>query len=373
MIVHADFFSILVYWGALLVGMIFCFFYQKINPKSLILKISLLVLICLPLSIIASIRYDVGTDYFQYINIFDQLSGQELLFLSNDAKYERGFLFLIELTNLIDGNNFVLFFFICEFLILFVAVCGFIKFERRINLGLAFFLYYLFYYHFSLNGIRQALAISFLILSYHYLLDGKNLKYLLIICVGSLFHISLLSCAIYPLISLFSGKYINGKYKKGTSKTILYYILLALFVSILGPIVSSTISLMNWDRFSDMTVTNRQFGLGTIFIFIVLLFPLLVFNRNVLQGNKTYALLRDLSILYLPISMIGYYMEFAFRLNYYTEVSFVFLVAFSMKDHMFNRVSVYYTLFVFFFFYVFTYIIQNFQETFPYRWIISIF
>lgn len=367
----ADFFSLFIYWGALLLSVYLCVRYQKTPHKSVVSKVLGILLICLPLSVVSGLRYNVGTDY-EFYNEFFLVNGHyKLDDLVNSSHFELGFLLLVKLCNILFDKSTFFFFFTIELFSLFLAVCGFLKFSNRINLALSFFLYYIFFYHFSLNGIRSAIAISFLIFSYYYLINEKWLKYYLVIFGGFFFHNTIIICAIYPMILFFSGKYTSsGTYIKGSRKTTGYVVLIITMMYLLSTFLAYTIQLLFATKYEGYLESEKsEFGIGTIAMFVMYTIPLLVSNWNVIRNNKDYARLRDLAIFYIPVSLIGYYAAWGDRINMFSEVAFLFLFSLTANDKAIKTWSKYYTVGWCFLVYVYFILILNFHNTFPYAFI----
>ena len=368
----ADFFSIIIYWSALILSILFCKLYQKRQPSKLYSKIFYVTLICLPLSMVAGARYAVGTDYLTYLEYYELNSSYSLSYILENYRFEDGFFMFNRLCYFLSNGSVFFYFFAIEFFILCLAVSGFIQFSNRISLPVAFFLYYILFYHFSLNGIRSAIAISFLILSYKYLLEDKWLKYYVLIALGFFFHRTILLCALYPFVFFFSGKYkADGSYIKNTKRSITFFLFIVLSIFILGSALSEvthTLFTEQYDTYLDSA--EGQIGIGTIVMFFLYVIPMFWFNWEYIKSDKTYARLRDLSILYIPVSIIGYFAVWASRLNLFAFVALLFLFSIADNDRKIKKWTSVYSLIICFLMYFINVIINNFSQTFPYKFLI---
>lgn len=366
----ADLFSISIYWGALLISLLLCQMYQKSQPTKLFTKVIYIILISLPLAIVAGARYDVGTDYTTYSNFY-QLHCNGSLKEVFSIRYEKGFLFFSYLCYQISSGSVFFYFFVVQLLILSLAISGFVQFSRLINLPVAFFLYYIFFYHPSLNIIRSSIAISFLIFSYRFLLEEKWIKYYATILIGYFFHSTMLLCTIYPLVFFFSGKFGDkDNYIKSTKNTSFYILFMILFVPLISTILQIMINSVYVDTYDDyIKSADAEISIGTIVVYILYALPIMLFNWEYIKKHKIYARLRDLTFLYIPISFVGYFASWASRLNRFSLVAFLFLFAIAINDSRIKKWTTKYSVLVCIIFYFVSIVINNNSETFPYKFL----
>ena len=157
-----------------------------------------LIIILLPLFIFGAFRTNFGRDYSTYHEIFEIIH-KESYNLGEAYHVEKGYQFL----NLIfpTWRSFLVF---NTVLVLFSYGLMMYSFVRRDVWWL--FLLLLFSssdkaYIFSMVGIRNALTISILALSFMFVVDQKRLKFLLLTLFTSTIHTSAL--IFYPLVYLF--------------------------------------------------------------------------------------------------------------------------------------------------------------------------
>ena len=126
---------------------------------------------------VSSFRYEVGSDYFGYKEIFE-----------HDDPIEPLFTLLIKTTKYFGGNYilFVLIIFILSFgLKLFV----FHKLASKKGLFLSLMLFCSFYYiAYEMNAIRQGLAMSLTLLATYYAYTRNKIKYIFFCLLASLIH-----------------------------------------------------------------------------------------------------------------------------------------------------------------------------------------
>lgn len=140
------------------------------------------ILFCfVPLVILASIRI-VGFDFEMYENSFSSLHFASLINVFGDVQYEPGYI----LFNILSPS-FVFLIFLMGSITLLIKY----KFINSVSPYpiVSFFIFYLVYFlNFEMGQYRQALAMSFIMLSVKYFSDKK--KFLSIVFLAILFHYS---------------------------------------------------------------------------------------------------------------------------------------------------------------------------------------
>ena len=176
----------------------------------------------------------VGTDVYSYCSIIDSLSAKstqvDVLNLLVTENIEVGFSYLVialkHITN--DSMTIIRILFLIYYLFITIWV---LKLSDKPNLSL-FAYYSLAFYFFSFNGIRQALALSMvlalmtLICCKHLSLRKTILISLDIVIIASLFHRSVMLCAIIPFVI----KYI--KFKGFNNKVLILLLLASIVLSV---------------------------------------------------------------------------------------------------------------------------------------------
>lgn len=174
------------------------------------------VLVFLYLWTLASLRYDVGNDYFSYINIFFRAKGDTWAECFNDEKnIEAGYMLISKVVSLFTADYKVMH---CVMSFMCLAPTAYIicKYSKNVWLSCHLYLCLTFYYS-SLNFIRQTLAATILFLAFRFFKERKTIPYILVILVASTIHISvLIAIPIYLVIA----------YMKPTTKVLLVAMIL---------------------------------------------------------------------------------------------------------------------------------------------------
>lgn len=167
------------------------------NGYSTKIKVVLILLLCF----IMGFRYDVGNDYHNYVDIYENLDWYMDVF-------EPGYIFLCQFSQKLN-LTYQFPFFICSLLtVLPIAFLVNKTIPKMFCTSMT--VYVLSYVYFeAMNTVRQAVAMSaFLLVYYFYIIKEQKLKALLALIFGALFHKSILIIAFFAfIISKFRDKF----------------------------------------------------------------------------------------------------------------------------------------------------------------------
>lgn len=167
------------------------------NGYSTKIKVVLIILLCF----IMGFRYNVGNDYHNYVDIYENLDWYKDVF-------EPGYIFLCQFSQKLN-LTYQFPFFICSLLtVLPIAFLVNKTIPRMFCTSMT--VYVLSYVYFeAMNTVRQAVAMSaFLLVFYFYIIKEQKLKALLALIFGALFHKSILIIAFLAfVISKFRDKF----------------------------------------------------------------------------------------------------------------------------------------------------------------------
>lgn len=145
--------------------------------KSIFNNLYFLLLVFL-LTAIAALRYNVGTDWPAYEYMF--YNQQELL----AQNIELGFSFVYNILSWANFNFVILFISALCFMFLVVFLAKSVQYKT-----IALLIYFSdIYFYFNLSGMRQAIAISFLLIASLFIVNRKPLYFLLFVFMATLFH-----------------------------------------------------------------------------------------------------------------------------------------------------------------------------------------
>lgn len=146
---------------------------------------------------ISSIRWNVGTDWYSYIEFFSNI--QTYVAHPELNLMERGFTYLnYAVASLNLGYTALL----SLMAILMIGIKSKVIFEHRQIMMISLFLYYCYYLG-DIFGVRQYLAISLTLYSVRYIIDRRFRPFLFLVLIASSIHITaiffLFSYWIYPI------------------------------------------------------------------------------------------------------------------------------------------------------------------------------
>ena len=209
--------------------------------------------------LIASLRGRcVGGDTDIYVNAFQYLSTVSYKGAANFMGKDPVFYIFISFIGKIWCNYTFLFTIIA--FIFTVSVTNFIyKFSDDPFLSWAFMLAFNLY-QFTLTAMRQTIAISFVLFAFSYLLENKWLKGVIMILIGSLFHMSALCCLMAFIL-----------YKVKVNKRMLYssFILLAVIYLFKSRVATLFLSVFK-EEDREYTVENEGAGLTMLLVITIL-------------------------------------------------------------------------------------------------------
>lgn len=125
--------------------------------------------------------YSIGNDTIKYVEFYEQSS-------FDLSRFEPGFIFLVRVCKAINPDPR---FFLCLTSIFIFYSFG-ITIWRYSKLP-SFSLYIIYcytFFNFALSGLRESLAISLILLSYPYLIERKNYKFLLMVAIACSMHVT---------------------------------------------------------------------------------------------------------------------------------------------------------------------------------------
>lgn len=271
------------------------------------------------LVLISGLRsYNLGTDTMVYYSAFEdvvQLSFRQIC----DSEFKDPFYYIFsKFLSLIVGNNFHLV--LLVFAAMYMSTFGKLIYKESPNLLISFIVFIsLGLFSFSMHGVRQGLAIAFIMSSYFPLRDKKILKFIGLVLIASLFHSTAIIFLIaYPCCRL-------GFNKKSA----------ILYIGILGVLLVSGDNLVRtfaleasaYDaRFEAYAVTEKSLTYSG-FIQLCLFFLLVLFNmKSFKEKDKDSSLLITLLVLALIFQSCSIFIAEMFRIAMYFSIFLVILV-----------------------------------------------
>lgn len=178
-----------VYYAMLIVflvlGWVFCVKWK--SQKNIILYLGICGVI---LVFVATFRYSIGYDYFNYQRIFEEISTLSLNEIFSSYVYKKflGYALLNKLIAIIGGDYIIL------LLVINLALTAMVlrhiyKYSKMPWLSLFLYVTLQFFAH-SMNLIRQSIAATICLVSYYFIREKKLIPFLVLVGIACTFHLS---------------------------------------------------------------------------------------------------------------------------------------------------------------------------------------
>ncbi len=307
----------LIFYSIITITSTFMFYLWIINKKKIFLIISFLIL-----WIIASFRYNVGSDYEIYLFQSAYFISMDP-FLDNIPSINLGMRLLYAFSNMLGSEK--TFFLTSSFIILFNIFFGINLISSRYNNNkvLIFYLITILFFFVSFNIIKQSISISFYFLSVLYALKKKSFLSLFLFLISLIFH----EAALIGLIGLIV--IIN---KKLFIPSIIFFLLIFLFFNQIS-IFWIAYRLPGFEYFIFVPSSNREFYINLALIFLVLV-SLIINNKKPI--NNFESILLFLFLIGLFINLVGFYNIYLKRLSIYYNF-FVFIVPLIILNRLYSK------------------------------------
>jgi hypothetical protein len=202
--------SLILYICSFAISCIFMAFHQHFinSRKNSVWSVILLQLSLMPVSLIAGLRFDVGTDYMNYMDAFNHMAS-DTRWQQSGSSLEIGFYILAKVTARLFGGQAV--FGIVMYLTLLLLYLSIRKF-KNLSWSLCLLIWYLFFFPISMNILRQSLAMAVILFAYcKMLIERKYLIPLLLVCAACTLHWSSM-IGLIPILALaLGGGRVNGR------------------------------------------------------------------------------------------------------------------------------------------------------------------
>ena len=300
----------------------------KIPPVFKVLIVTLLILI-------SGLRYEIGSDYHNYVYLFDHLDNYPLL--------EYGFKYLVLSIAWVGGSAQHLFL-LSSILIVLLLSYTIDKFCGRFFFTALTVYVFSFVYFESMNTVRQAIAMSIMCYAVcSYIFNRKILVFFLLVMLSLLFHNSAIIVGLLSyLIIKFSDK--NKNY------TIYFFLLLFSFIlghsiNLLFSFLSEASSLLGYAQYMD---NFEQRGVDTgLYQYLLngyaLLFILYARKNNLRLTEFGSYMLR---LFFVSIILYNTFIEFyiGLRFYWYFFIYLMFVVPEFLKHYRMNQRTIIFTI-----------------------------
>lgn len=335
----------MIYYATILVLSLFSILNQfkvrKTDLKSFI-YISIIAIL-----IIGGLRFEVGTDWFSYKNIFNSVS---LISELTSFRVEKGFLlFVFIIKNIINDYSFFVFiFFLATFSVKLVIIKKYST-DIFISLMIYFSMVFLLY---DINGIRQGMAIGIGLLSIPYILSRNLTRFILVIILAALFHTSAL--ILLPFYWIANMEFSKKKLIILTIGVLLISIPLRSFI-LNNPLMQYLLTidrLSQYDSYlkdSKMNSTVPLLSIAVLQRFVVFIFIMVNYEKLIANDKFKRLLLNGYVLSIIVFLLFSFSAEFAARLGFYyksLEILIIPLII-SSQARLSNRIILLFLFLVF--------------------------
>lgn len=331
----------------------------KIRYNWFFLIWALISLIC-----VSGFRYMVGTDYFEYSEIYTAFGGKPIEFFG----FEVGFDIISRILYRISSNP--QFFFFITSIIINVCIIIFLKrHSKNITLSLYFYITMGIYYG-TMNGLRQYLAAMVMALAFQHIIKPNFKKYIIYVLIASLFH-----ATVFIMIPIY---FIATKEIFSIGNKIFLAIISFAFV-VYQPFVNVMMFFLGDSKYSgyEDVLLNDTNGANILRI-IVWIIPIVIAIVFKEKGKELYKDYYDkvvnMSMYGMCFMILAYRQVFFARLTMYFDIYYVLVLAIipNIFDKKFKRIFIY-GLVVCYFAYSTILLLSGEGNIYPYKYRLNLF
>ena len=311
---------------------------HKIDYNSNKIRIIYVIIVSIILILQSGLRnWAVGPDTYAYYLWFDDIKYEEwnflfakfLLFYQHGIGKDPGYEILVKLFQIFSGNYQVYLFFVA---ILWFSSLGFflMKFTTNFKQLIPAYIFYLvmFFSFYSITGIRQTIAMSLCLFSFHWIDKRKFLPVLLLIILASTLHKSSLIFILAYFIYTF--KYTKSIY-------IVSFLVFPIIFALKNIIFNILISSSGYELYDEFE------GAGTyVFSSLLMLlgFFILLQNKDLLKINeKTQGILNifAMAIILTPLTFVN---PNAMRIVMYFSFFIIIIIPYLIESYNYKGIQV---------------------------------
>lgn len=298
-------------------------------------------------TLLASFRYNVGTDFLTYYNIYvneGQMTFKDYLFYYNKTEYI-SFLFN-KIGYLFGSFNLTLFLF-AFFTLYFFTKSVIIIFDEEQG-SLIYLLFLLSYFSVSLNIMRQILAVSITTYAIIKMTNENKNKFYLLVILGIFVHNTAIIMMIFKIIYNEMSRLLTSLSLKNIIRSLFYLFSISICTLLLFKQVFN-----RYDNYSFST--NEMLKNNSMYLSLMIFIIISLFIKRLVNQNKLNRFYYFLALLGVILSSIGFFNIYAKRITIYFDVFSLFLlsqVPYTYKNSMDKEffkimiILIYITLFI---------------------------
>jgi transmembrane protein EpsG len=318
-------------------------------------------------SIVAGIRYNVGTDYMMYQAGFNAIVTNNTI--RSYVDFELGYIFINKIVSLLGGNFYWLMF-IMQLATMHYIYKALLNEKDNIDIELGMFIYMFLYYLISFNLVRQGLALSISIYAITCLNKKNKAVFIFYVLLASLFHKSALIC-----LGILAVKFIFENRNRRLMKRITFIFIL--FCVIEREMIGNFVYFIYKESYYASYFTRQTEVSGNILGYFVKNIPFIAygfFTLKAISDNKQYSLYYNLMTCGYILSLLGYFTETQVqRIAYYFTYLSILVLPFCAKS-ISNKYKVLFKISIIFLiisFWLFNFFYKGYSDVVPYKTIID--
>jgi len=318
----------------------------------------------LPFAISAN-RYGIGTDYFHYVELYQELEGYNNIFSAiQNIPYEPGWIILNFAVKVIF-DNYQYIFIISSALTMFFIFKTLEYYRGTIYVWFGILIFLTTLYNASFNIIRQVLAAAILLFAIKYIREKKFLIFTIFTMLAASFHYS--AIIYFPMYWILNKSRNNSwnTFKK-ISAILICIIIVLMFENVFDLITNIDIFSKYSNYLIDLSKTSFGATISSVPIMLLILINLKQLKNNAIGNDLVF------------LSFAGFVLSFLISLNmyigrlviYFTMTQILIIPMIIKMEANKNLKFLYTWLIVVYYFSLFTYniIIHNGHQTIPYNW-----
>lgn len=194
-----------------------------------------------------------------------------------------------------------------------LVILRFWELKEDISFCWSVFIYYSMFYMLSLNLTRQFIAIAIVFYGTKFLLQGKNIKFLIFVAVAGLFHSTAVLSVVYIYFNVFNWSRLSKRQK--------HFLIFAL---LLLPIIAVYVYGQFIQYHKYMTTQSFDIGFMIVVKMLLVVGSILMLDKTepykVVESTKVVRLSQSALIVGLLLTSLGYAYRFVDRIGLYFYV-----------------------------------------------------
>ena len=260
----------------------------------------------------------VGTDFQTYANIYASNASLSWPEYFSQVTSDVLFYLIARVIYLLGGNLYIVNSVIA--LLTLIPAFAFIRNNKDIfSLGIAFFTYFIFYYAYSFNGMRQYVAIAITLWAIKFVLENRFKEYVFAIVLAMTFHTS--SVAAFPI--WFFWNHLDDK-PCGDIKIMLLVVIGLTGVFLLAPYVLRLLSsaVPVFERYLGYLEPNNLGENKEFFLMVIEFAAFLVCRPKLKRKNRYTDFYFPIGIVMIVALGLGFSNSYLKRIGLYYQLPF---------------------------------------------------